>query len=170
MMLLLVRDSPSQDLLKQGDTMKSKRAGRPSDLSLMKDASFVHMCQYLLTSKSRLRNSIALFSGLLFGGLYPVASYVIFHHAMWVTESPTKKMGLFVVGVSGIIASLSNVSSLLATMMKKNGAIPWCSAILLEGTAMIMGGDSVSLAVGMAALVAILFANTVKMTYHALIR
>lgn len=148
---------------------ESKEQKEANKLSLMKDASFVRMVQFLIVDPNRLKNFIALFSGFSLAGIYPIASFTIFHHTIWLNIPIYQKIILGLIGFAGIAASINNVYKLICHMTKTVGIMPFCASLLLEGTAMAMGGDAVSSAVGLFALFAIIYVNTVKMTYNALI-
>lgn len=148
---------------------ESKESKEATKLSMMKDASFVRMVQFLIVDPNRLRNFIALISGFSLAGIYPIASFIIFHHTIWLNIPIYQKGILGMIGIAGIAASINNVYKLICHMTKTVGMMPFCAALLLEGTAMAMSGDAISSAVGIFALFAIIYVNTVKMTYNALI-
>lgn len=152
--------------------MAKKQVKSSSNISLRADASFVHSVMYLVRDKSRLRNSIALFFGLLLGGIYPVVSYVICHLALphAINEGNYWKIFIYsVIGISGLWVSLNNVQDQIRQMTRSTGKLPWAYAILLEGAAMFLNGNPIELTVGGIALASVIICNTVKMTYTSLL-
>lgn len=136
---------------------------------LRRDNSAVKQLLYLIRSKERLEIFISLLYGAAFGGIYPVASYILWHkdiwEILWVSpEDVLKGLTKILIGISGVIVSLTTVRQWLSHMMRKEGLVPLAAAILLEGVAMATQGW-----LSVVALLAIVFANTVKMSYNSLL-
>lgn len=145
-----------------------KVAKKSETLSLRSGASFVYKVLYLIRTGGRMETKISLILGMSYGSLPPITSYVIFHHSIESTTGPVR-YGLMVAGIAGILISLSNVSALMRELTKSQ-KLGWCYAILLEGTAMIMRGDRVSMVIGILALITVVGANLMKTAYNALLK
>lgn len=141
-------------------------------ISLRQDASFVQSVIYLIQDKNRLRNSIALSFGILFGGFYPVVSFILFHFGIQSAIKGGHYWQAFiyvVIGISGLVVSLNNVQDMVRQMLRTTSHLPWFYAILLEGAAMFVHGSPVEDVASYVALTAIIICNTVKMTYKSLL-
>ena len=149
----------------------NKRVARP-EVSLKQDASFTQSIIYLVKDKNRLRNSIALTFGVLFGGFYPVTSFILCHFGIqnaWVSGSYWKAFCYVIIAFSGLVVSLNNVQDQIRQMLRTSSHLPWFYAILLEGAAMFVNGSFVEDIASYVALIAIVTCNTVKMTYKSLL-
>ena len=147
--------------------MKNK-SKKSSPVVLKGNASFVHRVLYLIKTCGKVETKIALSFGLIYGTICPITAYIIFHHALRTTGGLVKT-SLVIVGLAGVLISLSNVSALM-TELTKSEKLGWCYAILLEGTAMIMGGSPTSQVIGIIALMAVILANLLKTSYNALLK
>lgn len=137
-------------------------------ITLKHNASFVHGVMYLLRTFAKMDTKIAVILGIVYGSICPIAAYVIFHHAVYHTAG-LEKWALVLVGLAGVVISLSNVSALMRELTKSRN-IGICYAILLEGTAMIMRGDRISQIIGLLALLTVVLANLLKTAYNSLLK
>jgi len=141
-------------------------------ISLRQGASFVQSIIYLIKDRNRLRNSIALSFGILFGGFYPVVSFILFHFGIQQAFKEGRFLKAFVyvvIGMSGLVVSLNNVQDQIRQMLRTQSNLPWFYAVLLEGAAMFVHGSPLEDVSSYVALTAIIICNTVKMTYKSLL-